>query len=864
MRPDGDPKQSSSRTDGRFVADRTKAYDVLDAQLKAVETALGVALVPPSISANRNPNPEELQQHLRLPHSDLRSAHKVRYDALVSVLPYLKREQLVPEEIKERFAHQIELLNNLEQSVVRFVSGQDRRLRAPQVEVLVDIVQALNTGEVKGYVKCPTGFGKTRTFAALTEAADVKTLILVPKSLLCGQTVSELKKLAPSLDVKERYGSKDSGDGRVVVSTYQYFLNASKDGRINPADFGLVILDEGHKALGEATLAAIGRIPETVPTVAFTATPTYSDQKSLVAMMGDCWHEVSLSEGVRLGALAPVSVVIAKTEIDLSSVTVTGDHYSEAEFAKAVQPAGLSKSALELYQKAFSDRSAIGFCSSVAHAEEAAKVFNDAGVSAAALSGETSPRERDRVIEEFKAGRIKVLFSADLLKEGFDAANTSVCLNMAPTASVVSAEQRGGRAVRLDPHKPDKFAVIVDFVFRDQRRGLPQIFFSDILGGIDCVPGNEANETLNKAIEAGRRNLGKLQIEGLTLVVDAQEILNISCEAKQDDKATEAPEGWMNVAQIALLLGKSSTVIRTTIKDIGPSVEPLSGRFISPDSGRVAAMYAPGVIPLIRDFRRQSLENAGWLSGDKVAEQLGVENWPVKRLLEELLKENPHLGFKKQTQSGHEFTLYDPAVVEQLRGNSALKYLDWPKGSVEMIKNEVNLPKIVIKDAVKQILGQHPNEVNGDRWSPIFVKRITEYLRNTYFGSYLNNEGKVTVKSLSDYLAIDAKQLIAARQALVPRDFNPWSESSVIEVKNVDAIIQGLLPKLTQPSLWEPRAQHCKREVIVPPSLGDAYPKQFVQSFLLPNATAKSTFYHPLLVKLIAKVNSLKEEEKDR
>lgn len=719
-----------------------------------------------------------------------------------------------------------------------------------------DISCALGNGELQGYVKLPTGFGKTRIFAALTEAMDVKTLVLVPKSLLCSQTVREFMKLSPTMDVHERHGGKDTGDGKVVISTYQYFVEASKDGRLDPKQFGAVILDEGHKALGDKTQHAIDRIPADVPTIAFTATPTYNDKKSLEAMTGECWHEVDLPSAIRMGALAPVSVVLAKTKVDLSSVSIVGEHYDENEFTKAVQQAGLAQSAVHLYSQAFSGRSAVGFCASVAHAEECARKFQNAGIPAAALSGHTPDAVRDQVIDDFRAGKIKALFSADLLIEGFDAANASVCFNMAPTASIVSAEQRGGRVLRLDPKDPSKLAVVVDFFYPDERRSMPQVFFSDILGGIDCPTGDENSPEGNRAQKELRERLSALAIEGLDLVVESDEVLKIVQDSRPAQELMPAPEGWLTVKQIAEHFRKTDTMIRSLIKELGPDAEGLKGRFIPTPGARACYMYAPEILQKIEEARAtRGGIRPGWRAVGSLAHELGRDLATVERQLEALVNDKPELVHRIPIKNGWR-SLYHPSVLGMLREIKSLDFRKWPRFNIDDVFKEFRLPRTLIQSVTDKVCEANPDlwrRDPGQKKSALFIKegfldKVREQLA-PYLGSYTNSDGQTTVASLAAYQGLDAQQLVDIRNSLVPAGTPPWTTESVVK-GTMEHVCSLLLPHVHAPESWLPALSYCVGGSI-PDIISSSVPAYLIQTFKVPGKTGKSEYLHPRLIEIL-------------
>ena len=64
------------------------------------------------------------------------------------------------------------------------------------------------------------------------------------------------------------------------------------------------------------------------------------------------------------------------------------------------------------------------FCASVKHAEQIAKLFQDAGIDALAVSGNMKTSERNEQLAKFASGDIKVLCACDLLNEGWDCPQT--------------------------------------------------------------------------------------------------------------------------------------------------------------------------------------------------------------------------------------------------------------------------------------------------------------------------------------------------------------------------------------------------------------------------------------------------------
>src|SRR5207248_2776848 len=78
----------------------------------------------------------------------------------------------------------------------------------------------------------------------------------------------------------------------------------------------------------------------------------------------------------------------------------------------------------------------IGFCVSIPHAKFMAEKFNERGIASAVLVGETSSTERPKLLNDFRAGKIRFLFTRDVLNEGLDLPDLNTVLFLRPTESL--------------------------------------------------------------------------------------------------------------------------------------------------------------------------------------------------------------------------------------------------------------------------------------------------------------------------------------------------------------------------------------------------------------------------------------------
>ncbi len=433
-------------------------------------------------------------------------------------------EEMLPEEEVNEMRKWLQALNSLDTYITDHIEGNgEATLRGRQFTVFEDIREFLEHGGSEGYVKLPTGVGKTVLFTELVEAMDLRTLIVVPTRLLIGQTEEKIEQFAPDLEAGKVYARAKQYGRQVTIITYQSFVYQLTSGTLKPEDYDCLILDEAHVSLSKNRANAVKQFTHAVK-LGFTATPQYSEKKKVSSLLETEIHSMTIREAVEdEGLLSSFSSIVARTDTDLSKVKITSSgEYDETDLGKAVNIQSRNQAAVDLYRQAFDGQLAIAYCVGIKHAEKVAGLFNAEGVPAAVISGGTPEKEQKKIKEKFKNGEIKVLCNADILIAGFDEPRASVCLNLRPTRSRVIAEQRGGRVLRLDEDNEEKHATVVDFIDRGLEKNMP-VLFADVADGAQFL----RRKKTSPGGRGGRPSPLLIDIEGLEVIVDAEEIMRI-------------------------------------------------------------------------------------------------------------------------------------------------------------------------------------------------------------------------------------------------------------------------------------------------------------------------------------------------
>jgi ribonuclease E len=311
-----------------------------------------------------------------------------------------------------------------------------------------------------------TGSGKTVAAVGFIEASRTGgILILTHRRNLVDQFIGEISdrgyadRLSPPL-----LDGADHAYGPVTVETYQWFVRNA--GRVSDA-YSIVICDEAHTALGEKTSACIRAWPGPV-FIGMTATGALI-ARHVTDLFPTQTSRFDLAQAARRGVIAPLRCIrippgpgvrtIAKVPLRKGEVD---QDFDQEELAKLLDQTPFNVAIADLYRSRFRRVPGVVYTAGVKHANNVAKAFQDVGINARAVSGETPKRELAEILAGFERGDVDVLCNAMLLAEGWNSPRATICMHLAPTASRRVYQQRVGRVTRRNPGK--EAGLVIDFV----------------------------------------------------------------------------------------------------------------------------------------------------------------------------------------------------------------------------------------------------------------------------------------------------------------------------------------------------------------------------------------------------------------
>lgn len=229
----------------------------------------------------------------------------------------------------------------------------------------------------------------------------------------------------------------------------------------------LIITDEGHHGKA-STYQAIYQYFSNVSRLGFTATPWRMSGDGFIDtydVMVEGKSVQWLIDHHRLADCRYFSLIA----IDTSKLKTRNGEYTnrsiDEAFGKAIYGDVVSE-----YRKRVDGQQAILYAHSIEASKSFSKEFNEAGIVSVHVDSKTPKIEREKLMQAFRDGNIKVLCNVDLISEGFDVPDCSVTILCRPTKSLVLYLQQSMRSMR---YQQGKIATIIDCVVNWKIHGLP-------------------------------------------------------------------------------------------------------------------------------------------------------------------------------------------------------------------------------------------------------------------------------------------------------------------------------------------------------------------------------------------------------
>jgi len=357
------------------------------------------------------------------------------------------------------------------------------QLRQYQREAVDSIYRYFTEHNGHPLIVMPTASGKSLVLAAfiretLEQWPNERLLVVTHVKELIQQDYKELMGLWPeapagiySAGLKRR-----EAQAQVLFCGIQSIHKRAEE--LGACD--LILVDESHliprssDTMYRRFIESMAALNDQVKIIGLTATHYRLDSGLLTEgdnrVFTDIAYEVPVKRLIDEKWLCPLVTKAPTTELDVSGVHMRGGDYIAGELAAAVDRSEINSAVVrEIVHYGRDRKSWLIFCSGIEHAKNIRNALRILGITSETVSGETNAMERDFILSEFKAGRIRAVTNCDILTTGFNHPGIDLIAFLRPTQSTGLYVQMAGRGMRNAPGKSN--CVILDFSGNIQRHG---------------------------------------------------------------------------------------------------------------------------------------------------------------------------------------------------------------------------------------------------------------------------------------------------------------------------------------------------------------------------------------------------------
>jgi superfamily II DNA or RNA helicase len=410
-------------------------------------------------------------------------------------------------------------------------------LRDYQINLIQNIYKQWKEGKTKVIAQLPTGAGKTICFAAIARefaCRGEKVIVLAHREELVLQAADKLGKVTGQEVgiIKAKYQPNYSLSVQ-IASVQSLVRRASVIEKV-----GLIIIDEAHHSTANTYRKILERYPEAYQ-LGVTATPIRLDGVGFKDLFDELVCGVTIKELIKQKYLSRFRLYADPNPMSTKGVRMAQGDYSVRGLEKVNNIIELSGNLIKSYLQYAQGKRCIVFAISVEHSKMITAKYNEAGIPAYHLDGNTAYKERREAIEKFRKGEFLILSNCQLFDEGLDIPGLEAVQIAKPTKSLTRWLQMVGRALR--PMEGKKYAVVLDHTKNWAIHGLPN---REREWTLDGVEEKEKVETKRNAQgEVIESEIKVEETENILEEIESTKPLNIESENIEPLKTEE--ERWL-------------------------------------------------------------------------------------------------------------------------------------------------------------------------------------------------------------------------------------------------------------------------------------------------------------------------------
>ena len=324
-----------------------------------------------------------------------------------------------------------------------------------QVDAHNKLREGFREGHKRQIIMAPTGSGKTYLGLRICKEAmdrNRRAVFLCDRTTLIGQTSTVADQYGLDHGIIQAKHWRRRPDELFQIASVQTIAKREFWPQLD-----VLVVDECHTTYKAWTKFA----EETQATViGLSATPF---TRGLGKIFTNLVNATTINELTRTGILVPMRIFSCHRP-DMTGAETSGGEWTD----RAAEERGMKiiGDVVMDWLKYGDNRKTIVFGSTIKHCEELCRQFIDHGVMAAVFTTDTSAKERENLLKEYrkKDGYLKVLISVEALAKGFDVPDVGCVCDARPLRkSLSTAIQMWGRGLRASPETGKKDCHLLDF-----------------------------------------------------------------------------------------------------------------------------------------------------------------------------------------------------------------------------------------------------------------------------------------------------------------------------------------------------------------------------------------------------------------
>ncbi len=346
-------------------------------------------------------------------------------------------------------------------------------LRPYQVEPIDKAIQFFRQKKTDpSLIVLPTAWGKSILTAYVAKYCDDNLLVLQPSKELLEQNYNKYQTLCGGMGLNAGIFSASVGRKEIRPITYATIGSIKKLGtKFKQLGFTKILIDEAHLYPRENTsmLGCFLRDSGITHVLGITATPIklqqyyddYGNTFSKLVMLtsrskkGNLFKDIiyvgQVQEMVGLNFWTKLFYLQYPFDGSRLVYNSTKSDFTETSIQASYNANGGVHRIAQVLREQDSRKHIICYVPSIADAKVLASSCPHSGV----VYSEQRKKEREETINQFKEGRLRVLFNVRILSTGFDFPGIDCLILGISTASIALYYQIIGRGTRLDPNKKD-------------------------------------------------------------------------------------------------------------------------------------------------------------------------------------------------------------------------------------------------------------------------------------------------------------------------------------------------------------------------------------------------------------------------